>query len=187
MTKTKLYWAYGSNLDPDQMQKRCPGAEQVARLVVPESRLVFRIVADVESAGEDDMIHGGLWRITDEHEEELDRCEGAHLADGRYVKAVVKARVKGKIEKCLYYRMRSQKGIMRPTRQYYRTIERGYRAFGYDPALLEKALEHTCANEKPTGELMQRHQERGWPALVARPAKKILRQYNNDNEACYVH
>ena len=78
--RPRLYFAYGSNLDPEQMQQRCPGAEAagVARLDGWQFRIGQRGVATiVESSGT--QVWGGLWAVTDEHVAALDRAEGVHV------------------------------------------------------------------------------------------------------------
>ncbi|MEQ2007749.1 MAG: gamma-glutamylcyclotransferase family protein [Limisphaerales bacterium] len=86
------YFAYGSNMDVDQMASRCPGAVLVGRALLPEQ--AFRInthgVATVIPAKGSD-VHGVLWKIAPAHEASLDRYEG--VASGFYRKAMVRVRL----------------------------------------------------------------------------------------------
>jgi gamma-glutamylcyclotransferase (GGCT)/AIG2-like uncharacterized protein YtfP len=79
----RLYFAYGSNLDPEQMAERCPGAtaEGVARLDGWRFHIANRGYATI-SAGLGATVWGGLWRLTPEHEATLDHKEG--VAAGIY-------------------------------------------------------------------------------------------------------
>ena len=43
-----LYLAYGMNTNIDQMASRCPGSVSIGRVDIPDHRLVFRGVADIE-------------------------------------------------------------------------------------------------------------------------------------------
>ena len=61
--KPYLYAAYGSNLHEKQMLARCPRAERVSVIMLPDYRLVFRGVADVEEC-EGSEVPVGLWSIT---------------------------------------------------------------------------------------------------------------------------
>ncbi len=70
-----LYFAYGSNLDVEQMAGRCPGARMRHPYTLKDWRLVFRGVADVIPA-EGHEVRGGLYTITAEDEAGLDRYEG---------------------------------------------------------------------------------------------------------------
>ena len=70
-----IYFAYGANLDLRGMRSRCPGHIKIARAVLPDYRVVFRGVADIEPAvGE--KVHGALYRLTQKHLDALDCFEG---------------------------------------------------------------------------------------------------------------
>ena len=43
-----LYAAYGSNLNKEQMQKRCPKSKPFGAMVLDKFRLTFKGVADIE-------------------------------------------------------------------------------------------------------------------------------------------
>ncbi len=45
--KKEIYFAYGSNLNKIQMQKRCPDSELISECYLPGYELTFRGVADV--------------------------------------------------------------------------------------------------------------------------------------------
>jgi hypothetical protein len=75
--KTKLYFAYGSNLNLTQMAQRCPDARQLGATYIPNWRLVFRGVADIEPTRSNDvLLPVGVWEITKRCEEQLDIYEG---------------------------------------------------------------------------------------------------------------
>jgi hypothetical protein len=156
---TTMYWAYGSNLNKKQMKIRCPRAKPVGPLYLRNGLLTFRYYADVEQKdGEDYVIAGGLWRITRKCEEELDLYEG--VANQVYEKRYLLLSVKGKPEKCLYYRMLGE-GIMPPDPNYFETIQEGYKDFGLDEKLLEAALERSWEEKDRSPEVMRRWNRRG--------------------------
>ena len=134
------YFAYGSNLNKAQMAKRCPDAVAIGAMVLPEARLVFRGVADVEY-DENGEVHGGLWRISKRCERALDRDEG--VAGGLYSKAYIEIElpVKGKrvVRRCLLYVM-NREGYSRPNYWYAGTIRKGYLDFGLDATKLREAI-----------------------------------------------
>ncbi|MFQ6020082.1 MAG: gamma-glutamylcyclotransferase family protein [Dehalococcoidia bacterium] len=73
----QLYFAYGSNMDEQQMRNRCPGAVRggKARLRDYEFRINKRRKATiVPSPGQNTW--GVLWNITASHERALDCYEG---------------------------------------------------------------------------------------------------------------
>ena len=70
-----FYFAYGSNMNQDQMELRSPKAKPYGLILLPDHQLVFRGVADIEeSKGSDIPI--ALWEITAKDEAALDAYEG---------------------------------------------------------------------------------------------------------------
>ena len=97
------YFAYGSNMDVDQMAVRCPDAEIVgmATLSGHQFRINTHGVATVVPAKRS-VVHGVLWEIAPAHEASLDRYEG--VASGFYRKAMVRVRLaEGSEVKALIY------------------------------------------------------------------------------------
>ena len=78
-----LYFAYGSNLDPEQMQWRCPDAIAIgaARLDDWAWRIGGRGYATV-SPSPGSQVWGAIWNLSDDDLRTLDRYEG--LAGGLY-------------------------------------------------------------------------------------------------------
>ena len=70
-----LYFAYGSNMNPARMAKRCPGAIDLGGAVLRNHRVVERLYADIDFEEGADM-QGVLYVITEEHLRRLDRFEG---------------------------------------------------------------------------------------------------------------
>lgn len=98
-----LYFAYGSNMDRDQMAARCPGATSVGIAVLRDHRFVInrRGVATV-AASPGDAVHGVLWQIDSQHRDELDRLEGHH-EEGRYDRLPGSVEVDGDRVDCELY------------------------------------------------------------------------------------
>jgi phage replication-related protein YjqB (UPF0714/DUF867 family) len=71
------YFAYGSNLDITQMAQRCPDAVDPipATLANHDWLINERGVATVEPF-DDGLVHGILWRVSDDDLASLDRAEG---------------------------------------------------------------------------------------------------------------
>lgn len=85
-----LYFAYDSNLDPDQMWRRCPGARPAGTAVLRGHRLSFAgwssrwggggvATVTTDRCGQ---VDGRLWILSASDLETLDRCEG--VAAGAY-------------------------------------------------------------------------------------------------------
>jgi gamma-glutamylcyclotransferase (GGCT)/AIG2-like uncharacterized protein YtfP len=75
-----LYFAYGSNLDPAQMGRRCPGAAASGSAALRSwgFRIGERGVATIVPS-EHEVVWGGLWTVDDDHVEALDVVEGVAL------------------------------------------------------------------------------------------------------------
>ena len=81
----RLYFAYGSNMNPAQMRFRCPGSKAVARATLKGYRFAINsrgVATIVES--EKSSVSGVLWKISRFDEEVLDCFEG--VRSGAYVK-----------------------------------------------------------------------------------------------------
>ena len=77
MMEKSLYFAYGSNINLDQMRYRCPDATVYGQAVLDNYDLRFRGsgVATVEPK-EGACVYGLLWELTDKCEASLDRYSG---------------------------------------------------------------------------------------------------------------
>jgi len=134
-----LYFAYGSNLNKEQMARRCPTAIPVQALKLPRHRLVFRGVADIIPA-KGFTVFGGLWSSTEADLVALDRYEGVRGRDGRGgLYRRVWLDYKG--QPCLTYRM-NYGSFGEPSAAYLETIREGYANFGLCESSLEAAVEH---------------------------------------------
>tara|TARA_R100000742_G_C4277890_1_gene100135 strand:- start:1287 stop:1727 length:441 start_codon:yes stop_codon:yes gene_type:complete len=126
----KIYFAYGSNLNLEQMAKRCPNARQLGALYIPNWKLVFRGVADIEpTRNNDDLLPCGIWEITKECEKVLDIYEG--VKRGLYRKEYICG--------MMTYRMNTT-DIFPPARSYFNVILQGYQDFGLNTDHLFNSL-----------------------------------------------
>jgi hypothetical protein len=78
-----LYFAYGSNLDPEQMRARCPGHRVVGLAELRDHRLTFPLTSHdwgggVASVGvaHGDSVWGAVYELTDADLRALDGYEG---------------------------------------------------------------------------------------------------------------
>lgn len=144
-----LYLAYGSNLNKRQMAYRCPAAVPIGTVVVPDMRLVFRGVADIEDA-EGHNLHCGVWRITKACERALDIYEG--VRSGLYVRefkvlCLTNAEGEETVDDALIYRMQASY-YAEPGVEYLASIKEGYRDFGLPARALTAALKHVAARSE---------------------------------------
>ena len=70
-----FYFAYGANLNIENMKYRCPNAKPIVKFSMPNYKLVFKGVADIEYSI-NDSVEGVLGDSTDTCEQALDVFEG---------------------------------------------------------------------------------------------------------------
>lgn len=88
------YFAYGSNMDKEQMAVRCPESKflGVARLPGYNFQIYERGYASIYS-DKSKQVHGVLWQLTEEDWDRLDRYEG--LKYNLYFKSDVEVEFEG--------------------------------------------------------------------------------------------
>ena len=138
----RLYVAYGSNLNVQQMAHRCPTARLYATGVIKDYELQFKgqpqsaFATIAKKPGSEVPV--AVWEIQRADEYFLDRYEGypshyfkkdvpVELTDGREVKAMV-------------YIMNLRMNFGMPSTHYYRTVHQGYLDCKLDTSVLNKAL-----------------------------------------------
>lgn len=144
-SKERLYIAYGSNLNLEQMKHRCPTAEVVGKATLDGWRLRFRggahsAVATIEQ-NEDFSVPVLVWRIQPRDELALDHYEGFPFL---YRKETLRVAVDGKRVCAMAYIMNEAGrpyGV--PSVGYYDTIFQGYQSAGFDTEILCQAAENS--------------------------------------------
>lgn len=141
MSKERLCIAYGSNLNLEQMQHRCPTAEAVGTSVLRGWRLRFRgeaysAVATIErSKGSEVPVL--IWRLQPRDELALDRYEGFPFL---YRKETLRLTVNGKQVYAMVYIMnKAGRPYGAPALGYFNTIREGYKSAGFDLDILYSA------------------------------------------------
>ena len=135
--KTPYYFAYGSNLDVEQMKVRCPNSEMIGKVSLPNWRLVFRGVADIEPFT-GSQVEGGIWKISESDEVALDNYE---VYPSLYIKNYFACSIDTEVVEVMFYQMtHTYDGTQAPNRHYYDTILRGYHQFGLEQKYLVEAL-----------------------------------------------
>ena len=137
----KLYLAYGSNLNLEQMAHRCPTAKVVGKAEINNMQLLFRgphesAVATIEPR-KGSCVPVLVWEITPEDEAALDRYEGFPLL---YRKKTVNVKLGGKPIKAMVYIMNEGRPLGKPGCYYYSIIYEGYMSAGFDTEILKKAV-----------------------------------------------
>lgn len=130
-----VYLAYGSNMNLEQMNSRCPGAINLGTAMLENYILKFRANLNVRYVATVDKKEGSrvpvvIWAITKEHEKALDLCEG--VSGHHYEKQYLDIRFKGKIITALAYIMPDGRPEGVPETEYYNRIMTGYRENGIE-------------------------------------------------------
>lgn len=124
-----LYFAYGSNLNKAQMEKRCPDSQALFLARANYMRFIINdlgvatIVKDFTGT-----VFGALWEITPEDEKYLDHYEGVKygLYEKRFIEVVSPSG--SSFEALVYIATNSKSG--RPRKNYLSTILTGINDFG---------------------------------------------------------
>lgn len=134
----KYYLAYGSNLNLEQMAKRCPNARPVGTAEIHDYELVFRRGFLTIESKEGSSVSVGIWEISDDDEKRLDRYEGYPKF---YRKEYFDVPYYDRTTSCLAYVMQDGFPLEVPTDYYFYTVLKGYRDFGIDQHPLIRAYE----------------------------------------------
>jgi gamma-glutamylcyclotransferase (GGCT)/AIG2-like uncharacterized protein YtfP len=144
-----FYFAYGSNMHPGQMAKRCPGCAFVATARLKDHRLTFSRfwsawggggVADIQPAP-GSVVEGVVWEITEAHRQTLDEYEDYPTSYTR--KDVVVEIAEGGTLTAFAY-LAKPTGAYRPSRRYLDEIIEGAKVQKLSPeyvAFLESFAE----------------------------------------------
>ena len=139
-----LYFAYGSNINLEQMEHRCPDAQLVGPVTLQNYELQFRGSGFATvSPKKGSVVHGLLWKLTPKSEQALDRYEGYPR---HYTKEQVSVRTTddAAVSVMAYIMaepMSRQPAL--PSPYYYRAIQQGFEANGLPVESLEEAWNRT--------------------------------------------
>ncbi len=141
-SKATLYIAYGSNMNIDQMSRRCPTAKVVGTAELEDWRLRFKggdsfSVATVEKS-KGDTVPVFVWELKPKDEESLDMYEGFPRL---YRKEKMFVRIGKTLRLAMIYIMNADnQPYGNPSKSYYDTILEGYIAAGFSPDLLKRSV-----------------------------------------------
>ena len=142
MEYKRLYIAYGSNINLEQMAHRCPNSKIVSKEMLKGYELEFRGVATIVPNDKSE-VPILIWEIDGRDEHSLDRYEGF---PNLYRKELFEIEVDGEKKECMAYLMNKGQ-ISPPTSYYYNVINQGYEANGMDTSYLRAALERSVCEK----------------------------------------
>lgn len=142
MEYKRLYIAYGSNINLEQMAHRCPNSKIVSKEMLKGYELEFRGVATIVPNDKSE-VPILIWEIDGRDEHSLDRYEGF---PNLYRKELFEIEVDGEKKECMAYLMNKGQ-ISPPTSYYYNVINQGYEANGMDTSYLRAAFERSVCEQ----------------------------------------
>ena len=148
-----LYIAYGSNMNIEQMARRCPTAKVVSSGWLEGYRLRFKggsygSVATVEPSP-DDLVPILIWELKPQDEANLDLYEGYPRL---YRKETLSVKLgRKKFPAMIYIMNGEQHPYGYPSQSYFDTIREGYVSAGFDPKLLHQAVAENMKGERIYG------------------------------------
>ena len=135
-----LYFAYGSNLSHEQMQKRCKKPKYIQKFFLENYKLFFCAIGNncgvaniIPKLGS--QVFGGVWKISQSDENALDTYE-------RFPKKYTKDFFIINGEKVMFYIIKKQYSFKPPQRHYIDIINQGYKDCDLDREHLKKRLRH---------------------------------------------
>jgi gamma-glutamylcyclotransferase (GGCT)/AIG2-like uncharacterized protein YtfP len=153
MSERLLYFAFGSNLHPPQMQQRCPNCEVLQPAVLADHRLAFAGWSQRWGGGAATIVaapgaqvQGLLYRVSPADLRSLDGYESYPEVYDR-VPVDVQARDGARLA-ALTYR-KHDTDLRAPSLRYFHQIWRSYKDFRLDERLLLQAVEEALASEPP--------------------------------------
>lgn len=117
-----LYAAYGSNLNFNQMDFRCPGAKFLGVTTIKGWKLQFNTFLTVVP-DENSIVPLGIWDVDERNIQALDRYEGY---PGFYRKETIKVVLNGEEVEVLWYIMNDVRRISPPSSHYLSGVKEGY-------------------------------------------------------------
>lgn len=139
----RYYIAYGSNLSLIQMSYRCPTAKVVGTSMLCNWRLLFNGPASIEKK-DGYKVPVLIWELQPEDEKSLDVYEGY---PNYYRKEMLQVEVNNETVDAMVYIMNTNRESV-PSEYYYKVLEDGYKRFGFDINILEKAYYESEENSK---------------------------------------
>jgi gamma-glutamylcyclotransferase len=126
------YFAYASNLNKQQMLKRCPGAKPKFNAILPNYKLIFTGWSREWKGGtasikpfRGNKVAGALWEISESDLQRLDRYEDYPATYDRINVLVIDE--DGEAARAVTYIKKQQSDETKPSPEYLATIRQGYK------------------------------------------------------------
>ena len=157
----RLYAAYGSNLNLEQMKWRCPKAKLIGIGEIKDYVLQFkgrRYGAFATIAPQDNsIVPVAIWELTDKDERSLDLYEGY---PNHYFKQNVVVDMGSEKVEAMVYIMNLKMDFGIPTQKYYNTVFKGYMDCRLDTEILNQAVDESIEMHMKSENLSEDYMEK---------------------------
>ncbi len=141
MSNKKIYYfAYGSNMNKEQMSERCPKAKPIEKAILKNASISFKGtrygVLDIDSE-KGSKVYGALYEVTRDCIKALDIYEGY---PNLYIKVKVKVKTKNGYVQAFAYKKVKNLDIMPPSVEYYGICKKGFKDWNWDVKHLSQAF-----------------------------------------------
>jgi hypothetical protein len=140
------YFAYGSNLDPEQMRRRCPDARSVGPATLRGFVLEFRGHSRTWGGGvanvrpkRGGLVRGLVYSLTIRDLARLDQFEGHPWQYARFAMKVEHRAGRASAAQ-VYAMVATDRPVSPPSDSYLSVLSRAYARLGFDPAALRRAV-----------------------------------------------
>jgi gamma-glutamylcyclotransferase (GGCT)/AIG2-like uncharacterized protein YtfP len=137
------YFAYGSNMDARQMERRVPGANLIGPARLDGFRLVFNVYSRSWQAGAANLelepeshVHGVLWELPEDRIKDLDSFEGHPTFYRR--EDVIVGGPEGPTMAWTYRVAHQEGSYVRPSDDYLQLMYAAIRVHGLPPEALDE-------------------------------------------------
>lgn len=140
----RYYFAYGSNMDLNQMAFRCPNSRYEGIGYIHNQRLVFKNTFATIIPSEGDVVPIVIYRISKADEDILDKYE--HVPNSYYkitATLAIDNDYGNQIIEGLLYVMQPVSSYSLPSNNYYNLIKSAYSLHGIDESILIDAMKFT--------------------------------------------
>ena len=145
---SKLYLAYGSNLNVRQMKFRCPSAKIIGVGMISNYELLYKgsktgAYLTIEKK-KGSVVPVAVWEVTESDERRLDSYEGFpnfYYKKNMMIPITMFDTGKTKKKKCFVYIMHEERKLGVPSKSYIGCCEEGYDYFGFEKKFLDAAFE----------------------------------------------
>ena len=153
---SQYYLAYGSNLSTEQMKERCPDAQVMGTTSIPGYRLLFKksgsgFYATIEQDA-NCSVPVLVYKISEMDEALLNGYEGfpKHYYKKYFHLPIYRMDGRRMSDKhnCMVYILHEERILGEPKLEYFKKLDEGYEAWGFDTAILDKGLSDSIGVER---------------------------------------